>query len=479
MELDIDLDINNVKNKYLQLNIRTTLLLSYILIILLSIGLISIIMNFFIEEYFKDYVIKNQKKYNDEIIKSIIYNCKIAKKLDHDSIEDVGVRALELGKIVKVYNEDGDIIWDATKHNNGMCKRIIEKMSTSMDKHFPSINGKYNEEPYDLKINKDITGKIVIGSYGPFYLNDNDIYFINTLNRILIVVIVTSIVLAVIVGSYLAKGISSPIGKVTKVVKHISEGAYDKRINGTSRTKEIIQLTESINNLAWKLEEQEKLRKRLTADVAHELRTPLATLQSHMEAMIDGIWESDEKRLKSCHFEIKRITGLVENMEKLAYYEKEALKLDYTTFNLLDIVKETVKNIELGNIDSNKKINISILGENIDIKADKEKIVQVLINTLSNSVKYSGKNLNINVNIENLAGKIKLSIEDDGFGIPKKDLNYVFERFYRVDEARSQMSGGSGIGLAIVKAIIEAHKGLIDIESELTKGTKINIVLSK
>ena len=167
------------------------------------------------------------------------------------------------------------------------------------------------------------------------------------LNRILIIIIFVSITAAVIIGNSMAGSISKPIRKVTGAVKRISEGAYDERIKEENKTLEIIQLTRSINNLAETLQEQEKLRKRLSADVAHELRTPLATLQSHMEAMIDGVWKADKERLTSCHTEILRITGLVENLEKLAYYEKELLVLNLEEFNLLGIVRIQSKSLRL------------------------------------------------------------------------------------------------------------------------------------
>lgn len=373
MEWDIDLGTIKIINKVFGLNIKIKLLLSYVFIIAFSIGLISIFMNFFIDEYFKEYVKENQEIKNREIVSSIGRSFEVQNRFEFESIESIGTRALEIGKIIKVYNGSGDLIWDATSHNNGMCRKIIEQMSKSMNKNFPSINGEYMEVPYDVILNSKKIGEVKIGTYGPFYLSDNDIYFIKMLNRILIIIIFVSITAAVIIGNSMAGSISKPIRKVTGAVKRISEGAYDERIKEENKTLEIIQLTRSINNLAETLQEQEKLRKRLSADVAHELRTPLATLQSHMEAMIDGVWKADKERLTSCHTEILRITGLVENLEKLAYYEKELLVLNLEEFNLLGIVQDTIKKFAVNNIDGNKKINFQVSGDSPKIYADREK----------------------------------------------------------------------------------------------------------
>ena len=127
MEWDIDLGTIKIINKVFGLNIKIKLLLSYVFIIAFSIGLISIFMNFFIDEYFKEYVKENQEIKNREIVSSIGRSFEVQNRFEFESIESIGTRALEIGKIIKVYNGSGDLIWDATSHNNGMCRKIIEQ----------------------------------------------------------------------------------------------------------------------------------------------------------------------------------------------------------------------------------------------------------------------------------------------------------------------------------------------------------------
>jgi signal transduction histidine kinase len=268
-----------------------------------------------------------------------------------------------------------------------------------------------------------------------------------------------------------------PISRVIKTAQMISKGYFNDRITETTNTKEILQLTTTINDLGETLQKQETLRKRLTADVAHELRTPLATLQSHMEAMIDGIWEADTERLKSCHEEIIRINGMVGDLEKLARYEGENLILNKSKFDIYELIQHISKNYEIEFI--NKGIQISFSGQKEIIHADKDKLSQVIINLISNALKYTPKGGAVELNLKGNDNTVEVVVKDTGMGIPAQDLPYIFERFYRADRSRNRMTGGAGIGLTISKAIVEAHKGMITVKSEPYAGTEFSVVLPR
>jgi len=257
----------------------------------------------------------------------------------------------------------------------------------------------------------------------------------------------------------------------------ISRGYYGSRIEEKSGTKEIAQLTETINNLAETLENQENLRKRLTADVAHELRTPLATLQSHIEAMIDGIWEPDAERLKSCHEEIMRISRLVGDLEKLAKYESENLVLIKTDFDISELIRHIMKNFE--NNFANKGIEIKFTGRKEVVTADRDKISQVIVNLLSNALKYTQNAGTVQVTVNGTHDAVEIKVKDTGIGIPPEDLPHIFERFYRADKSRNRLTGGAGIGLTITKAIIDAHGGSINVTSRVGEGTEFIVSLPK
>jgi signal transduction histidine kinase len=286
-----------------------------------------------------------------------------------------------------------------------------------------------------------------------------------------------SLILALVFGYIIAKTISTPISRVINTAEMISKGRYDDRSSEISNIREIAQLTCTVNNLAESLEKQEKLRKRLTADVAHELRTPLATLQSHIEAMIDGIWEVDTKRLNSLQEEITRLGRMVGDLEKLTKFESENMTLDKSEFDIFELIKSILINFE-GDY-SNKDIEVSLNGGAVSVFADRDKISQVIINLVSNAIKYTNRGGNIHFTIDDNEGNAVVSISDTGIGISQEDQQHIFERFYRADTSRSRHTGGSGIGLTIAKTIIEAHKGTISVESYIGKGTRFTIRLPK
>ena len=456
-------------------NLRTKLSLTYMFVALVCVFLISILTNVFLDKYFKDYVKRNQENKNKEIVAWISQQYKPESKWDAAVIENIGITALERGMIIRVTDSTGTVIWDAMIHNNGLCQQMIAHMAHNMSSRYPNWKGGYIENRYPVLHNLREVGVVDIGYYGPYYFTDSDLAFITALNQLLILVGVFSLLLALFIGSFMAKRISTPISRVINTAQMISRGYYGDRLREESDTKEIAQLTGTINNLAETLEIQETLRKRLTADVAHELRTPLATLQSHMEAMIDGIWKPEPERLKSCHEEILRINRMVGDLEKLAKYESENLLLNKSEFSITELVQHIMQNFETDFM--NKGIQLQFSGDEEIVFADRDKISQVIINLLSNALKYTPQGGLVEVGIKSAPDHIEVFVKDTGNGIPPEDLPHIFERFYRADKSRNRLTGGAGIGLTIAKAIVEAHRGSIQVKSRPGEGSEFIVTI--
>lgn len=456
---------------------RTKLSLSYIAVVLVSVLLISIMMNQLLDKHFRDYIIQNQELKNKAVVSQVSQQYKAGGIWNTEAIENICINALEQGMIITVKDVSGNTIWDARAHDNAQCEEILSDMADNMHSRYPHWDGSYVENSYPITSDSGDIGTVTIGYYGPYYFNDSDLEFISTINRLLMGVGAFSLVLSFLVGSIMAKRLSSPISRVIDTAQMISKGYFNDRITEESSTIETAQLTETINNLAETLEHQEILRKRLTGDVAHELRTPLATLQSHMEAMIDGIWEADTERLKSCHEEIIRINRLVGDLEKLARYESENLILHKTNFDISKLISQIIKNFE--NEFVAKGIELDFEAKEEMIFADKDKISQVIVNLLSNAHKYTSSGGAVAIRIISTADKTEIHIKDTGNGISPEDLPMIFERFYRADKSRNRLTGGAGIGLTITKSIVEAHKGSIQVSSIASKGSEFIIKLPK
>lgn len=458
-------------------SLRTKLSLSYVLVVLICVALISFLTNFLVDKQFQEYIKVNLDQKNDEVVATITQQYEVDNQWNMDLIESIGVTAIGKGLIIKIRDNQNEVIWDATIHNNGMCEDILKQMATNVESRYPSLKGSYVEKTYPILYESNVIGSVDIGFYGPFFLNDNDLNFISTLNRLFIAVGIFSLIFALMLGFFMARRLSIPITRVINSAEMISKGFFNNRIEEKPNTKEMAQLTEAVNHLAQTLGNQESLRKRLTADVAHELRTPIATLQSHLEAMIDGIWDPDTLRLKSCHEEIMRIGRLVGDLEKLEKYESEKLVLDKVEFDVSKIISRILQNFESQFI--NKNIKIKFIEHEAYLYADQDKVSQVIVNLLSNALKYTQTGGTVEVIVKSKKDNMEIIVKDNGHGISAEDLPYVFERFYRVDKSRNRLTGGVGIGLTIVKAIVEAHMGEISVQSEPNVGTQFIVALPK
>lgn len=228
--------------------------------------------------------------------------------------------------------------------------------------------------------------------------------------------------------------------------------------------------------------EQHKLdnmRKEFVANVSHELRTPLATIKSYTETLLFGEVESDyaKRFLKIINTEVDRMTRLVKDLLLLSKMDSNEsnLKLEYSDLN--NLISNIVHRLNIEAMKKNQKIILSLENPRSDIYMDRDKMEQVIVNIISNSIKYTPENGIIKVSTQYKDEGAYFVVEDNGIGIPKEDLPRIFERFYRVDKARSRELGGTGLGLSIVKQIVELHKGEVNIESEVEKGTIVRVKL--
>jgi signal transduction histidine kinase len=256
--------------------------------------------------------------------------------------------------------------------------------------------------------------------------------------------------------------------------KLIEDGKYRNLHQIDTNTNELHDLSVSVKELAEKLEYQSDLRKRMTSDIAHELRTPVTIVQSHIEAFLDKVWEPNDEKLNSVLSEISRLSELITDLSELSGIESDDIKLNKSELDLSKLLINVLESFEP--LLSNKNINIEkFLKDGINMIGDADRLKQIFINILSNAHKYTKDGGTISVGLEGIEDKIRVIIEDTGIGIPKEDVKHVFERFYRSDLSRTRGTGGAGIGLTISKAYVEAHGGNIRIESEENKGTKVII----
>jgi two-component system sensor histidine kinase VicK len=225
-------------------------------------------------------------------------------------------------------------------------------------------------------------------------------------------------------------------------------------------------------------EKLDKMRKEFVANVSHELRTPLTTIRSYTETLLDGALDNKEYTvnfLTVINSESERMTRLVKDLLQLSKLDYDKMEWNMKSLNILNIVRDCVVKMEMAAKQKSQSLTFEALGELCEINGDKDRIEQVIINIIGNAIKYTPEKGIIKVTAKRSENNVEIRIADSGMGIPKEDLPRLFERFYRVDKARSRAMGGTGLGLSIAKNIVEAHKGSIRIESEYGKGSEVII----
>lgn len=378
--------------------------------------------------------------------------------------------------IIEIYDKNKDLIWSAKEYDSNMCNSRLKDIKNGMNERYSKWNGDYKEEIFNVKgSNNSNIAFLKVGNFGPYYYMDNELDFLKEINKVILVVGIAVMIVVILIAIILSKSISDPIKRVSNLTKIIENGNYNKQIEYESNITEVEDLVSSINNLASSLNKQELLRKRLTTDIAHELRTPLTSIQAHLEAIIDGIWDANPERLSSINEEVTRLVGLVNQLRNLSDFDSEKNQLKVYNVNTRELIKNIIYNLQGSALEKNIIIESDL--KNLKVNLDKDKISQVVFNLLSNSIRYTNSYGKIYIKSYVEDEKFIISVKDNGIGIPKKDIENIFERFYRVDKSRNKLTGGTGVGLTISKAIVKSHGGEIFVNSELGIGSEFIVII--
>lgn len=454
-------------------SLRTRLAVSFAVVAFLAVLAVGLLANLVLERAFERYVTRGIEASNRELAGLVDRQRLAGGRWDLGGLEGVGLAALEAGAIVRVSDPSGGVVWDANEHNSGLCRAMLDHMAANTSSRYPAGAGAYTEAGYPL----DGGGSVTIGYWGPFFLDDEDLAFLTTLNRLLLVVTAAVLVPAALAGALVARRIARPLDRVAAATRRIADGDRAVRVEGSSRIRELDRIGAAVNDLSRALDDQESLRRRLSSDVAHELRTPLATLQSHLEALLDGVWEPDRQRLGGLHEEVTRLNRLVGDLERLARLEADAASLERRDTDVAALVAGIARNHEAAFREAGVALRGPSPAEGVRAVVDPDRLSQAVINLVGNALKFTPKGGAVDLRVTTARGEARIAVRDTGVGISADDLPRVFERFYRVDASRSRATGGAGIGLTIARAIVEAHGGTLRAASEPGRGSTFTIGL--
>ncbi|WP_050182735.1 sensor histidine kinase [Domibacillus robiginosus] len=261
-----------------------------------------------------------------------------------------------------------------------------------------------------------------------------------------------------------------PLENMKRAAVRLSNGDYTARVPAESKD-EFGQLAHTFNEMAESIQREAEQRKTFLATVSHELRTPLSYIKGYSEAMVNGIGRA-EQQLGIIHREAARMERLVNDLLELIRLDSNKMNIEKTILPLADLVYRTVDTFRL----KHERFSLDI-DEEIIVKGDEGRLVQVMTNIIDNAVRYSQKNKPIYITLKQENNEVKWIVRDIGAGMPEEEIPKVTNQFYRINKARTREDGGSGLGLSIVKQIVERHEGELDIQSEADVGTTVMVIL--
>lgn len=275
---------------------------------------------------------------------------------------------------------------------------------------------------------------------------------------------VVAAVVSVLLASLLATRLARPLDEMARAARRVARGEYQARVQRTG-PEELTSLADSFNQMAESLEEQERVRREFIVNAAHELSTPLTNLQGYLEALRDGVIAPSTEQFQSLHEEVDRLVRLSQSLNTLAQDNGSGVNPAVETIDLVPSLRGAVE-LARPSFDA-KAIRVQLnLPDRLAARAEPDQLTQVLANLLQNASRYAPRGGLVTIAAEARRSDVLVSVSNTGDAIPQRDIPHLFERFYRVEKSRDRARGGAGIGLAIVKQLVEATGGRVGAESQ-------------
>ena len=379
--------------------------------------------------------------------------------------------------------------------NTNMCIELYDNMTriyNSLSCNTKSIEfnnekkdfilKKYNSQGYEIE-DKLLNNKVFL--YGIKLENGKYAFVqaslvpvdstISILKEQLIIVSIIVLVLSFLIAFFISRRISKPIETINDNAKKILDGKYDVKFNSDSTVDEIKELNNTLNYTSFELAKTEKLRNELMSNVSHDLKTPLTMIKAYAEMVRDLTYKNKEKREKNLNVIIEesdRLNLLVNDILELSKYQANTIKLEYCEFDINALIKEIINRYEIYIVRDKYQIEYNDIGKK-NVIADKKRIEQVIYNLINNALNYTGNDKKVTIKIidKKEEDKIRIEVIDTGKGIDKKDIPLIWDKYYKIDKTYSRIQIGSGIGLSIVKNILELHNFSYGVESKKNVGT--------
>ncbi len=314
---------------------------------------------------------------------------------------------------------------------------------------------------------------IEVAQVGDGLLTPEEQHLQHSLDRLHLVAGAASVIAALLLAFVLAETLSRPLRRIRLAAERIGQGDLEARVDPAG-DPEVRSVAQALNRLAETLEHEEEIRKQTVADLAHELRTPVNGLLARIEAAQDGVLTGPDN-LEAMHEEALRLTRLLDDLARLADAEQPGLLLEKQPLDLGEVVSSAGESFVPRFVDAG--VGFEIAARSVWIEGNAGRLEQIVSNLLSNALRYTERGGSVALRVERAGEEAILEVADTGVGIAPDDLRHIFTRFWRGDRSRSRATGGTGIGLAIVRELVRAHDGRIDVDSTIGEGSRFRVVL--
>ncbi len=325
-----------------------------------------------------------------------------------------------------------------------------------------------------IRLGEETVGAVLVT---PIYTRSGpESVFLQGVTRAVITVSLGMGLLALLVAAFIARQITAPLRRLAAAAHQVARGNLTVRVPVHGQD-ELADVSMAFNRMALALEQQQRLRRQLMADIAHELRTPLSVIQAHVEALMDGIFPPTAENLQPIHEQTLLLSRLINDLRELSLAEAGELQMTLEPLDLGHLARKVVSGMQSTAQERNIRLHIKVEDPLPLVKGDAQRLEQVLLNLLSNALRYTPPGGDVFVRVWHEREQVFCQVRDTGPGIRPEDLPHVFERFWRADRSRARSTGGTGLGLAIARKWLEAHGGRIWAESTPGQGAVFTFVL--
>ena len=430
---------------------------------LVAIGVVSMVW----EHHFQTYTQENMHAVAETTAQQIAMRYQESNTFDEHTLQPAeNAVNISTGVGMQVVDEENRVVFDSTTMAGGVEGIVLPSIAPSQ--------GHDNMARAPIVVDNHAIGSVRVWVYGSdSLLRAADQEFRNQSYQAMIIAAVFAILIASVLGYFFARNLVKPIKRLTDTAEQLKEGNFEARAN-LKGEDELAQFGQTFDSMAAAVERDRKLERRLTTDVAHELRTPLMAIQATVEAMVDGVLPVDEERLMTVDSEVMRLSRLVDSLLKLSRLENRSNPNKQEIVDVGEVVAGIIATHEAYVREAGLTLTYKA-DKNVLVIGDPDLIRQATANLISNAVRYTDEGGSIKVRVKRGETMASISVQDTGIGLTPDEARMVFQRFWRADSGRDRESGGLGIGLTVVKQIVDRHNGWVQVEGRKGEGACFTI----